>query len=548
MRHIILASLLLCSPPLLAVDLVGSATPNVPVNGDCGWGCGTATVSTITIPPGITSIADIRCSVFIQGAGGFSSVVPELTSPSGQTVTLANFNCPGTSSQPTINVTFGQSPNAYSAANLNAGWTYVMDSCFPPGPSMDVFDGLDPTGTWTLSVYREFQSPGATLVEWELTVSDGQIGQTPAPGNDDCTASIAVIDGSVTTFDMTSATASGVVDCLGAAAEDIWYEFTADCVGDYTFSSAGSSFATVVSLFPAVNCPAPGAAAMNCAPGQVTVALLAGETIRVRVSPDVGATLGAGEIAVTSSTTPLNDDCGVPTPLVPISGSLQFDSTCATEGFTQTCSAGPASTFALHDVWYSFTADCDGTLTLDTFGSGFDTAIAVWPGLACPTGPAPFCNDDATNAPAGQSSRSSLTIPNVVAGEEYLIQIGGGVLGERGAGVLNVTWVCDPSIVLFQRGNCNNDASINIADAIYTLTFLFPLPGDPPITLACSDACDANDDGLLNIADAIAALNVLFPAVGTTPEFPPPAGACGDDPTADTLDCPAYDEADGCPP
>ncbi len=544
---ILFALFAFCCAPALAVELTGSATPNLPVTGNCGWGCGAPTVSTIVIPPGVASINDIRCSVNIQGAGGFSSVVPELTSPSGQTVTLSNFNCPGTSSQPIINVTFGQSPNPFSAANLNAGWTFVMDSCFPPGPSMDSFDTLDATGTWTLSVYREFQSSNATFIEWELTVSDGQIGTTPIPANNDCSASITINDPSVTAFDMTSATASGVADCLGGTEPDIWYDLTATCFGDYTFSAANSTFATVVSLYDGAGCPVPGSPSLSCAAGQATVTLAAGDTVFVKVSPAAGATLGAGEIAVTSDTAPDNDDCANPEALASVSGTVQYDTTCATDGFTQTCSAGPASTFPLVDVWYLFTADCDGDLILDTFGSSFDTAIAAWPGSACPTGPAPFCNDQAPNPPPGENNRSELTIPGVSQGDQFLIQIGGGVLGEKGPGFLNVTWDCTTTDPIFLRGNCNNDFSINIADAIFTLGFLFPPTGAPAPMPLCFDACDSNDDGMINIADGIFALSVLFPPAGQMPDFMPPTGVCGIDPTADAVDCVGYDTVAGCP-
>jgi len=49
---------------------------------------------------------------------------------------------------------------------------------------------------------------------------------------------------------------------------------------------------------------------------------------------------------------------------------------------------------------------------------------------------------------------------------------------------------------------------------------------------SCPDAADANDDGKLDIADAIRVLGHLFAATGP---LPPPFGACGTDPTSDTL-------------
>ncbi len=85
----------------------------------------------------------------------------------------------------------------------------------------------------------------------------------------------------------------------------------------------------------------------------------------------------------------------------------------------------------------------------------------------------------------------------------------------------------------FRRGDCNDDGSGNIADAIFLLGTLFP--SGPIATVACDDACDGNDDGALNIADAIILLNSLF---GTPPTLLPPPQSCGPDPTAtDPLTC-----------
>lgn len=86
----------------------------------------------------------------------------------------------------------------------------------------------------------------------------------------------------------------------------------------------------------------------------------------------------------------------------------------------------------------------------------------------------------------------------------------------------------------FKRGDSNADGSVNIADAIYILSVLFP-SGTPPV-VACDSALDANDDGGLNIADAISLLGVLFPSSSPAPTIPEPVD-CGVDPTADSLTC-----------
>ncbi|MEC9477196.1 MAG: hypothetical protein VX764_09170 [Planctomycetota bacterium] len=83
----------------------------------------------------------------------------------------------------------------------------------------------------------------------------------------------------------------------------------------------------------------------------------------------------------------------------------------------------------------------------------------------------------------------------------------------------------------FIRGDCNNDASFNIADVIFHLNGLFAA-GSPP---ACQNACDFNGDQTIDIGDAIVMLMVLFQGGGPPP---PPWPDCGVDPTQPTSpDC-----------
>lgn len=535
-----------CGTPAMAVELTGSAAPNVGIS-SFGWGAGTPGSSTITIPAGITSLADIQIGVRVSGSNATRWSVPEIISPQGTRITLyypGGGACGSIGLANPLHVTFGQSYNAaFNGSNLSSGYMTVMQTCTNvAGPmGLDALDGINPTGTWTLEVWDDDGVPGGlTFVEWNITVADTQIGVMPPPPNDFCTNSIDIDDFTTTSFDMSSATASGVDDCTATAAEDIWYRLIPICAGTYTFATATSSFATTVTVWDgSFGCPVNGVTPLDCGMGSGSASLVIGQTVYVQVSPQMGATPGTGEIIVTSDSAPANDQCDTPEIGPNVSMSIPFDTTCATEGFTQTCSAGPTSTWALHDVWYLFTADCDGALTLDTFGSSFDTAIAVWPMSSCPTGPAPICNDQAASPPPGENNRSEVTIAPVAIGEQYLVQIGGGVLGETGVGVLNVSWNCLPTEPDFRRGDANHDALFNIADPVATLSVLFVTGTPAPL---CERALDANDDGLMNIADPVYSLTALF-AQGPPPPAPGPS-VCGQDPTMDSLTC---DSSPMCP-
>ncbi|MBN1459850.1 MAG: agmatine deiminase family protein [Armatimonadetes bacterium] len=87
--------------------------------------------------------------------------------------------------------------------------------------------------------------------------------------------------------------------------------------------------------------------------------------------------------------------------------------------------------------------------------------------------------------------------------------------------------------VEFLRGDGNADRTSDVADAIFTLSYLFAEGSSP----SCLDAADANDDGAVDIGDAIAALSHLFTDSGALPE---PFSHCAEDPTVDQLDCRSY--------
>lgn len=81
----------------------------------------------------------------------------------------------------------------------------------------------------------------------------------------------------------------------------------------------------------------------------------------------------------------------------------------------------------------------------------------------------------------------------------------------------------------FVRGDANRDASINLVDAVHTLTYLF---ASGPAT--CEDALDTNDDGTINLVDVVFLLAHLFNG-GPAPISPYPES--GYDTSPDALNC-----------
>ncbi|MCA8962042.1 MAG: hypothetical protein KDC38_16060 [Planctomycetes bacterium] len=92
----------------------------------------------------------------------------------------------------------------------------------------------------------------------------------------------------------------------------------------------------------------------------------------------------------------------------------------------------------------------------------------------------------------------------------------------------------------FIRGDVNVDGSVDIADPIALLDWMFiPGAGVPP---PCADSADGNDDGAIDTADVIFMLYAWF--VPGSPQIPAPI-VCGGDPTPDGLGC---DDFPICPP
>ncbi|MGB1810348.1 MAG: hypothetical protein ACPHQT_08730 [Planctomycetota bacterium] len=93
-------------------------------------------------------------------------------------------------------------------------------------------------------------------------------------------------------------------------------------------------------------------------------------------------------------------------------------------------------------------------------------------------------------------------------------------------------------VPVFQRGDCNSDDKVDLADSATMLANQFN-----GLDILCADACDSNDDGQLNMADSVYLLNWLF-KFGPVPSAPGPFND-GADPTEDDLPACAGDD-EGC--
>ena len=251
---------------------------------------------------------------------------------------------------------------------------------------------------------------------------------TTPSGNDACNGARAVSAGTFTGC-TTLATVDGASTCgqAGGPGPDVWYAYTPSCSQNVVIDTIGSDYDTVLSIHSdcpdlsntntiACNDDAGGAFGQD---SMVSVNVVGGTRYLIRVSGYNGAsgsyTLRINEFPVT----PSNNSCS--TPVVVTAGGTYTTATCAatTDGpATGTC--GPSMT---KDVWYRFTPASNGTLSLDTCGSSFDTMLAVYPSSACPSRAELACNDDAGgNGPCANTLRSFLSMNVTAESVEAVLQ------------------------------------------------------------------------------------------------------------------------------
>ncbi|MBI4583508.1 MAG: hypothetical protein HY717_05760 [Planctomycetes bacterium] len=85
----------------------------------------------------------------------------------------------------------------------------------------------------------------------------------------------------------------------------------------------------------------------------------------------------------------------------------------------------------------------------------------------------------------------------------------------------------------FHRGDADQNAAVELTDAVQILTYLFL--GTPTNVPECLDAADADDNGDVQLTDAVWILGFLFLGTDPPPAPGPHTAPCGPDPTEDGL-------------
>jgi len=208
----------------------------------------------------------------------------------------------------------------------------------------------------------------------------------------------------------------------------VWWTWTAPDVRTYSFSTAGSSFDTLLGIYTgsAVNALTLVAENDNVTTGatssRVVFTTIAGTMYRIAVDGKLGST---GDVVLEIAAPPVNDDFAQ---RLPVTASTTGTTVGASK---QSGEPNHANATGGASVWWTWTAPSGGTWEINTDGSSFDTLLGVYTGTAVNTLTTIASDDDGG---AGLNSKITFT---PVAGTTYQIAVDG-YGGDSGSVVLTL--------------------------------------------------------------------------------------------------------------
>ncbi len=254
--------------------------------------------------------------------------------------------------------------------------------------------------------------------------------------NDYCQNAMSISNVTNLPFDTTNATFDGPGLCMYY--KNIWYRYTATCTGQVTVSLCGSSYDTMLAVYRGFNCYPSASDRIGCnddacdRQSELTFNATVGSQYLIEVG-GYSYAYGPGVLSISCSgsqpPSAPNDYCHNAQSVGNVT-NLSFNTTNATFD-------GPGSCMSSKNIWYRYTATCNGEVTVSLCGSAFDTMLAVYNGGSCypTTNNLIDCDDDTCNR------QSEITF-TATAGNQYLIEVGG-YEDEYGQGILSIS--CEAS-------------------------------------------------------------------------------------------------------
>jgi len=304
------------------------------------------------------------------------------------------------------------------------------------------------------------------LISCVLTLCVANISSAVVPTNDDCENAKPVIDVEDLPFDTTEATFDGPGLFIREGG-NIWYCYTASCTGCATVSLLGSGFDTKLAVYYGCGCDLTENELIGTnddflsRQSKFTFPVWAGQKYLIEVGGFNDSEAGKGVISIScnkNAISPDNDDCSSAQHIGDVT-DLHFDNFCATFD-------GPGNCMDTPNIWYRYTALVTGDVTVSVDGfddpdidEPFDTILAVYDGTQCDPAQMELieCNDD-----FGDSLDPQITFI-AIAGNEYLIELGGVNEDDIGEGTISISSGAPP--VSF-NDDCQNAVSVGNVKAL----------------------------------------------------------------------------------
>ncbi len=197
----------------------------------------------------------------------------------------------------------------------------------------------------------------------------------------------------------------------------VWYDWTPPQSGTATLTLFGSTYDTALGVYTGatVNALTTIATSDDSGSSQQSIAtfdVVAGTTYHVAVDGYLAAT---GDFTLNFNITPPNDRRGDAIALIGPRVRTTGYNTSATTEVGEPAHAGTLG----RSIWYTWTASANGPVDADTFGTAFDTTLAVYTGPTIGTLVPVASNDD---SPGRAQSRVSFV---ATAGTTYVFAIDG---------------------------------------------------------------------------------------------------------------------------
>ncbi len=322
----------------------------------------------------------------------------------------------------------------------------VPDGTFVPGVS----EG----GTYTYTV-DVGEGPESSTVEITMV-------NCPAPpANDNCWDAQFINPANGIPFTTFGATTDGLphfgeenceVNGEAQIENDVWYIYAATCDGQATVSTVGGTALNTKIAVYNFNCIPTTNDLLACNDNfgssyqsSVSWPIVNNGVYAIRIGESPGPGSGNGTFNLIQSCggedPPANNLCSDAEVITP-SAAIAFSTLGATtDGPSHegdfTCFLWDDDQFP-NDIWYSYTASCDGLASVSTLGgTTLNTRIAVYLG-GCPEDLSTLidCNDDF------QGFGQSIVNWDVEQGQEYTIRIGNSPFSNGGAGTFSLEEIC----------------------------------------------------------------------------------------------------------